>query len=91
MAGRLTCTPLALVTYRKGFWVMIPIAGGVGLVRRIAWKLTTRELGKDKVMPLYLNSAEYEHYLTNPLDGPCPDCGARGGEECSYNCSSNWD
>ena len=21
---------------------------------------------------------------------PCDDCGARGGEECSYNCSSNW-
>lgn len=41
-------------------------------------------------MALYLNSAEYEHYLTHPLDNPCPDCGADGGEDCYYNCSSNW-
>lgn len=41
-------------------------------------------------MPFYGNSAGYEHYLAYPLDRPCDDCGARGGEECSYNCSSNW-
>lgn len=34
--------------------------------------------------------SEYEDEKYKWYEEWCPDCGADEGQECSYNCSSNW-